>query len=135
MKLIEKLSADRLEARKKSEKVRASLLGTIIAEACKQTKEPSDESVYSTLNKFKNSSEEMLKHVQSEQAKEELNIICSYIPTPLTETALTKIVRDLAQEENIDLSLKSMKIFKERLNDLYPGRVQGQLLSQILKNI
>lgn len=134
MTLFEKLNADRLQARKSGDKLKASLLGTIIGESSKKDKNPDDNSVFSTLAKFKNSADEMLKHVQTDDAKAELEIIESYIPKPMLENEIRFNVEKISSEKGVEVSLKNMKLFKEALQDMFPGRVSGADLSSVIKN-
>lgn len=134
MTLFEKLNTDRLESRKSGDKLKASLLGTIIGEASKKDKNPDDNSVFATLSKFKNSAEEMLKHVQTDDARKELEIIESYIPQPMLDDEIRFYVNRISLDSNVEVSLKNMKIFKETFQDMFPGRVSGADLSSVIKN-
>lgn len=57
---LEKIKADILQARKDKDSVRANVLNTMIADICRDTKEPSDEQVEKGIKKFLKSIEKSI---------------------------------------------------------------------------
>ncbi|MDX6750679.1 GatB/YqeY domain-containing protein [Geminicoccaceae bacterium 1502E] len=98
--LIDRLRAERLAAMKARDERRKNLLGTLMAAAAKETKEPDDETVVRTLRAFKKSLEETvgLLEARGREAageREELAILEEYLPRPLDEAALEASIAEI----------------------------------------
>lgn len=133
--LIEQLKTERIEAMKAKDTIKKDLLGTLIAEASKEDKVPSDEKVIATIKKFiKNTTELMVsckgyqdKFDSMMKANDELKILESYLPAQLDEDTIRKIF-SLNTFANVG---KAMGYFKAN----YSGQYDGALVSKIAKEL
>ena len=134
MSLFEQLKADQLKARKEGAKAIAASLGVVIAESSKNDKTPSDEVVMATIRKLIKSLDEILAHRPDESdAVMEKELLENYVPTMLTRSQLEMTIA--LWNDDASISLKNMKAIKERLEAQAPGRIDGKLLADVVKNI
>jgi uncharacterized protein YqeY len=90
LNLIEQIRKDKISALKNKDSAKSSLLSLVISEACKNDKNPPDETVFSTVGKLKNSIEQTLKILKDSDERIkvlqcELEILSLYVPAELTE--------------------------------------------------
>ena len=134
--LFEELQRDRLAARKSGERVKADLLGTVIAEASKEFKQPSDDHVIKILRKFQTSIQQMIEYDQTTsdfvnaKLDEEYKIVTRYLPSRMTEE---NIISVLKHEVKVPVIMKNMKVIKELFDSLYPGQAEGSLIAKVVK--
>ncbi len=132
--LYDEIKNAQLQARKMGDKTKAGLLSVIMSEAAKNSKQPSDDEVYTCLKKLRASAEEMLKHNPNEEnLKKEYSIISSYLPTSLTEEQLNSALQ--TDCKGMEISMKNMKTIKSKLEELYPGQIDGAVLAKVVKNV
>lgn len=133
--MLESLKIDQLEARKARNIEKANLLGTIIAEATRNEKDPSNEQVLKAIRKVHTGVVEMLQHSpNSETAQYERDLLEGYLPKMLSAEELSKAFAALVASEALEISMKNMKTFKEKLEVAYPGAVDGKMLAEIIKS-
>lgn len=104
MSLFKSIKASQLQARKDKDVVKTNLLTTVIGEvqnkftsipSDKRPEEPSDDMVESLLKTFRDKAEETLTLREDEKVKQELVIILSFLPTPLTQEELKEVVENV----------------------------------------
>jgi uncharacterized protein YqeY len=136
---MQRIKTEQLEARKKKDVIKASLLTTLIGEATAIGKndgnrETTDAEVVAMVKKFLKNIEETLKVADTFQAREERLILLELLPTQLAEQELKTTVWLLATEVGAttpkDMG-KVMKVLKER----YDGRYDGALASKLIKEM
>lgn len=98
--LIDRLRAERLAAIKARDERRKNLLGTLVAAATKDAKEPDDETVVRTLRAFRKSLEETVSLLEERgrdaaAQRAELAILEDYLPRPLDEAALEASIEEI----------------------------------------
>lgn len=98
--LIDRLRAERLAAIKARDERRKNLLGTLVAAATKDAKEPDDETVVRTLRAFRKSLEETVSLLEERGRdaagqRAELAILEDYLPRPLDEAALEASIEEI----------------------------------------
>lgn len=135
--LFDKLKQDRIQAMKERNYIIKDLLGTLIGECSKETKEPTDDKVIATIKKFIKNTEECLKYISDSDklnplCKEmnELIILESYLPKQMTEEEIRGNIEllKLAGNTNIGMIMKSFK-------DLYENEYDGATVSRIAKEL
>lgn len=134
--LIQKIQADRLQARKDKLEVKSSLLTTLYSEASKKGKdagnrESTDEEVLSTIKSFlKNITTSKVVVTGHELAKlqEEENILTGYLPEMISTERLEFIVEDIIASgaNNVGAIMKALK-------EKFPGQYDAALASRIIK--
>lgn len=96
MSLFNEIKTQQVEARKARQTVRATLLTTLLGEISTQvagtTQEPSDEVSTSVVKKFVKNTNETLRLKDNEISREELEILESFLPKPLTDAELEALV-------------------------------------------
>lgn len=139
MSLFERLKADQLAYRKQSStairaKEFAATLGTIIAEASKNDKNPSDDVVIATLRKTIKGLEEVLRYTPDEMDYQaEWHMLSAYVPKMLTVDQL-HLALCAENFNNLTIEMKNMKAIKEHLETKFPGQIDGKLLADIVKS-
>lgn len=138
MSLIQTLRDAHLLLRKQAfssadSRLYATLLGTVIGEACKLDKEPNDESTLKTLKKFAASITETIAAFPTENAKKELEFLSGYIPAELSEEDtlehLTNFYGNRIVEE---INVRNMKAIKQAFVDAGLS-VNGATLAKVVK--
>jgi uncharacterized protein YqeY len=98
-------------------------------------RDSTDQEVEAVVQKFLKNNAETLTRVadptQRERYESERAILQRYVPVELTETELRAVLVEFAQGE--PLTLKDTGRVKQALQASYPGRVNGRILSDILK--
>lgn len=97
--LFQELKKRRMQAMKEKDKDTVSLLGTLIAEASKQNKEPSDDEVLRTVKKFVQSSEETIsamreRGLDTATQEKERTMLESLLPKQMSESEIDSAVLD-----------------------------------------
>jgi len=141
--LFNKLQEEMKAAMKSGDKDKLSTIRMLISEIKKvqidSKKELSDEEIISILQKYIKQRKEA--YVQYEQAgrkdlaeKElkEIEIVQQFLPPPLSEEELIKIVEETIQEVSAS-SIKDMGKVVKAVMDKVKGRAEGSLISKIVK--
>jgi hypothetical protein len=97
--LFQELKKRRMQAMKDKDKDTVSLLGTLIAEASKQNKEPSDDEVLRTVKKFVQSSDETIsamreRGLDTQLQEREKALLEDLLPKQMTEAEIDSAVLD-----------------------------------------
>jgi uncharacterized protein YqeY len=143
--IIEWIKADRMQAMKNKDELKKNLLSTLVGEASKEDKIPSDEKVIATIKKFIKGAEETLKALKGmdlnvlaaagSKPMQEMIILESYLPKQLTEEEIRCFIIDVigdCSDKPVKVNLGMiMKIFKED----YEGQYDGALVSKIAKEL
>lgn len=138
--LIERIKADRLAAMKSRDELKKNLLGTLVAAATKDSKNPDDAAVGKTLRSFLKSLEETIglldgKGLDTAPQRAEAAILQAYLPQPLSELAL-RVSIDEVVAGLPDRSPKAMgqvmATLKERHGDALDSRVASALVRAAL---
>jgi uncharacterized protein YqeY len=136
MKLIERIKQDRMLSFKAKERIKMNVLGCLIADACKENKEPEDAKVLAIIKKFIEEAEfvkEKVDHNDFEyyKADMEITILQGYKPAQLLDTELRAIVWNCIKENGMDMG-KTMKYFKESYSNQYSGKRLSEIVKEIL---
>lgn len=146
MKLIEKIKAEQLAARKAKNSTRAQVLTTLIGEADMigknaDNRTPTDEEVVAILKKFIKNLDEVIRIAgdyrdsdRLDSAVGEKDILSEFLPQQLTEKELRGIIQTLVDSlEN--KSPKDMGKVLGSLKQTYAGMYDGALASKITKEL
>jgi uncharacterized protein YqeY len=141
--LIEKIREDRIKALKAKDEKKKNLLGVLIADACRDEKQPDDMSVVRFVKKFiENAKENLLafeKGVGSaaskEDAQREVDILMEYLPSQLTGDALAEAIRKVMEEEGIEPAPSNMGKVMKALGAKHAGGYDGKEASELVKGI
>jgi uncharacterized protein YqeY len=138
--LFERMKIERIEAMKSSSHIKKNLLSTLIGDATKLDKTPSDEKVIATVKSFLKNIQKSIDEcaekgitlsIESEfQYATELAILEDYLPKQLTETEIRKEVSTLLNAHYRTIG-EIMNYFKTR----YAGTYDGALVSKIAKEL
>lgn len=143
--LIDVLKADRIQAMKDKETIKKDLLGTLIGEASKKDKLPTDTVVMATIKKFINNDKETINITTKSGdplpdavmyaitvLEKEIEILESYLPKQLNEEGMIvgiKAAMNLGANNIGDI----MKFFKENFEGRYDGKTVNVLAQKALK--
>jgi uncharacterized protein YqeY len=103
MSLLDQLKKDALAARKAADRLKSTLLSTLIGEAGMVGKnagnrESNDEEVAQTLRKFLKNNQEAIAVIKDEARlatlRAEADILASYLPTMATEAEIRAVIAD-----------------------------------------
>jgi uncharacterized protein YqeY len=130
MELLERIKKDRTTARKSaqpSDKVRATLLTTLVGEAdtALKGKQADKFDMLALVKKFQSNCLMTLEIKQDEKTYSEFCILEEYIPKQLTEEKLYEIL--------LESEARSVGQFFGYLNSKYKGLFDGQLASEVAK--
>lgn len=118
MTTLELIKADALAARKARDTIKATVLTTLIAEVCRDTKEPTENEVAKGVTKFIKNLNKSLEARHSEQTVQELAIVETYVPMTLaTDTT------DWMIHANEVLTGNNDKVLTEKTIGWYVGQV------------
>lgn len=143
MTLFEQLKKDKITAMKEKDEIKKTILGTLIAEASRESlvigeKDVSDDKVYSTIRKIVINNKELLALRENDALVYELIILESYLPKQLAESEIrSMIVLERAKfiqsqgKEGCDDIKSVMTWFAQN----HPGRYDKTLVVRIAKNI
>ncbi|WP_299227878.1 GatB/YqeY domain-containing protein [Sulfurihydrogenibium sp.] len=141
--LFNKLQEEMKAAMKSGDKDKLSTLRMLISEIKKvqidSKKELTDEEVISILQKYiKQRKEAYTQYEQAgrkdlaEKELKEIEIVQQFLPPPLSEEELIKIVEETIQEVGAS-SIKDMGKVVKAVMDKVKGRAEGSLISKIVK--
>ena len=138
---LQQIREDQLEARKSRDKLKATLLTTLIGEAQMVGKnagnrDTTDAEVVQVVKKFIKNIDESLEYYSGETKEEKLSekkLLEIYLPRQLTEEQLTTIIFDIFNKLNIT-ELKQMGLVMKELKTNYEGQFDGRLASTIVKD-
>lgn len=135
MSLYQQIQNDRLSARKEKNVLKSNLLGTVIGDiqttyvAGKGEVEVSDNEALTIVLRFAENIKDLLKIKEDEKAKQELEVLSSYLPKPLTEIQIKDIV------VNINNSLENKKLLMREVMMQFKLNYLGQYNAEDLKKI
>lgn len=148
MSLLQRINADRLDARKAKNAEVATLLTTLVGEAemvgkNKDNRESTDEEVIAVIKKFVKNAEETAEHwnhrnIASQEKRQvflrEIATLGAYLPKQFTAEELTKILNEQYQDVELNPKLKGemMGFLKSSYPGLYDGKVAAGVVSAIL---
>ena len=141
--LFNKLQEEMKAAMKSGDKEKLSTIRMLISEIKKvqidSKKELSDEEIISILQKYiKQRKEAYTQYEQAgrkdlaEKELKEIEIVQQFLPPPLSEEELIKIVEETIQEVGAS-SIKDMGKVVKAVMDKVKGRAEGSLISKIVK--
>jgi uncharacterized protein YqeY len=141
--LFNKLQEEMKAAMKSGDKDKLSTIRMLISEIKKvqidSKKELSDEEIISILQKYiKQRKEAYAQYEQAgrkdlaEKELKEIEIVQQFLPPPLSEEELIKIVEETIQEVGAS-SIKDMGKVVKAVMDKVKGRAEGFLISKIVK--
>jgi uncharacterized protein YqeY len=141
--LIEKIREDRMKALKSKDEKKKNLLGVLIADACKDEKQPDDTTVVRFVRKFIENAKENMKAFEKgsgapqgrEEARREIDILTDYLPTQLTGDSLLEAIRGVMARESIEAQPSNMGKVMKALGVQYPGSYDGKEASDLVKGI
>lgn len=109
MKIVERIKADQVTARKESDKFKATLLTTVLGEIERlPTKQPTEQEVSKVVQKMVKSIKETQDVSPSDNNLLEIDILSEYLPKLLTEEQITSIIGD----NDLSTVPETMKFFK-----------------------
>jgi uncharacterized protein YqeY len=141
--LFNKLQEEMKAAMKSGDKDKLSTIRMLISEIKKvqidSKKELSDEEIISIMQKYiKQRKEAYAQYEQAgrkdlaEKELKEIEIVQQFLPPPLSEEELIKIVEEIIQEVGAS-SIKDMGKVVKAVMDKAKGRAEGSLISKIVK--
>jgi uncharacterized protein YqeY len=141
--LFNKLQEEMKAAMKSGDKDKLSTIRMLISEIKKvqidSKKELSDEEIISIMQKYiKQRKEAYAQYEQAgrkdlaEKELKEIEIVQQFLPPPLSEEELIKIVEETIQEVGAS-SIKDMGKVVKAVMDKVKGRAEGSLISKIVK--
>ena len=139
-KLLDEIKQNQLTARKSGDKVRATLLTTLIGEASPSGNETvADKDVLVVINKFYKNLRDTCKlyadrGVSTEVPEAEMAILLEFMPKQLSEEEITNIATKFIEENNIT-SMKGIGQVMGHFANNYKGCYDGKEVQQIVKSI
>lgn len=141
--LIEKIREDRLKAMKEKDEKRKNLLGVLIADACRDVKQPDDTTVVRFVKKFIENAKENLLALERggggeeavRDARREIQILTQYLPSQLTGDALLEAIRGVMELDSIEAHPSSMGRVMKALGVHYAGQYDGKEASELVKGL
>jgi uncharacterized protein YqeY len=141
--LIERIREDRLKALKSKDEKKRNLLGVLIADACKDEKQPDDTTVIKFVKKFIENAKENREALEkgcgdssgSEDAQREIDILLEYLPDQLTGNSLMEAIRRVMMLEAIAAHPSSMGKVMKAMGIHYAGKYDGKEASDMVKEI
>lgn len=137
MSLFDKLKEDRIAAFKAKETIKRDLLGVLLGESSKESKEPDDIKIIATIRKFIKGCDEIISldplSTNGTVASIEKDILESYLPKQLTDSE----IKDIINSNFIDKSKISigevMRFFKDNYEGCYNGSVVSKITTDIFR--
>jgi len=141
--LLNKLQEEMKAAMKSGDKDKLSTIRMLISEIKKvqidSKKELTDEEIISILQRYIKQRKEAYTHYKQASRKDlaekelkEIEIVQQFLPPPLSEEELLKIVEETIQEVSAS-SIKDMGKVVKAVMDKVKGRAEGSLISKIVK--
>jgi uncharacterized protein YqeY len=126
--LQERIEQDFKDAMRQKDDVKKSLLRVVIGEFSrdKESKILSDEKAIKVIKK-------MMEDAQTVNRTDEIKILKEYLPSQLTSDQLICVISQLI-EDKAYTSLKDMGKIMNDLKAEFPGRYDGKVASEIIKN-
>lgn len=129
---LQTIKFDQLRARQNQDKVRATLLTTLIGETENQLKvkmsKSSEPIVLDTILKFVKNLKDSLSLRHTELAEQELKILEEYLPTPLTDEEVNTELSQLKQQHENKTSNQLKGIIMKHFNTNFKGRFDSQAI-------
>ncbi|MGA7828461.1 MAG: GatB/YqeY domain-containing protein [Geobacteraceae bacterium] len=141
--LIDTIKEDRIKALKARDEKKKSLLGVLIADACKDEKQPDDVTVVRFVKKFIENAKENLQACEkgsgssenSESAQREIEILTEYLPAQLTGDALVAAIRQVMSLDGIEAVPVNMGKVMKALGVHHAGGYDGKEASELVKGL
>jgi len=141
--LIDTIREDRLKALKAKDEKKKNLLGVLIADACKDNKQPDDTTVIRFVKKFIENARENLRVLEKgggsssvrEDTQREIDILMQYLPSQLTGDSLAAAIRRVLELESIEPLPSNMGKVMKALGAHYTGSYDGKEASELVKGI
>lgn len=141
--LIDRIREDRLKALKAKDEKRKNLLGVLIADACKDDKQPDDTTVIRFVKKFIENARENLRMLDAgagstaarEDAQREIDILLDFLPSQLTGDSLVEAVRKVIELESIEANPSNMGKVMKAMGVHHAGCYDGKEASEVVKGV
>jgi uncharacterized protein YqeY len=141
--LIERIRKDRMNALKSKDEKKKNLLGVLIADACKDEKQPDDTTVVRFVKKFiENAKENLLaldkgcgSSAGKEDTQREIDILMEYLPTQLAGESLMEAIRRVITLEAIETLPSNMGKVMKAMGVHHAGEYDGKEASELVKGI
>lgn len=141
--LIDRIREDRLKALKAKDEKRKNLLGVLIADACKDEKQPDDTTVIRFVKKFIENARENLRMLDSGagpaaargDAQREIDILMDFLPSQLTGDSLIEAVRKVIELGSIEAHPSNMGKVMKAMGEHHAGCYDGKEASEVVKGI
>ena len=138
--LFEQIKKDRITYFKQrnenmNAKVGYNVLGVLIGDATKETKEPNDEKIIALLKKFIDNAKVCIENARDDlsrlTAEKEIEVLSQYLPQQLSESDIKTLIANMVvATDDINIGMV-MKFFKNN----YAGQYDGALVSAIAKKV
>lgn len=142
MSFLERLNADMKQALKNKDKQKLSLIRMLKSalqnEQIKKGQELSDDDTLAVLSREMKQRKESLREFEKagrddlvQQVQDEINVLQTYLPEPLSETELKTLIAQTIDE----IQASSKKDMGKVMSTLMPkvkGRAEGQLVQQLV---
>ncbi len=143
MSLLKKLQEEMKSAMKSGDKERLATIRMLISEIKKvqidTKKELSDEEIIKILQKYAKQRKDSIEQYRkagredlAEKEERELKIVQEFLPQPLTEEEIQKIVEEVIKETGAS-SMKDMGKVMKVVMEKTQGRAEGSVVSKIVK--
>jgi uncharacterized protein len=141
--LIDRIREDRMKAMMDRNEKKKNLLGVLIADACKDDKQPDDATVVRFVRKFIENARENLQILEKgaaqtaavEDARLETEILMDYLPSQLTGGQLIEAIQKAMVQESIDAQPSNMGKVMKALGVHFAGQYDGKEASELVKGI
>lgn len=141
--LIERIREDRMKAMKARDEKKKNLLGVLIADACKDEKQPEDAAVVRFVKKFIENARENLRileeaggaSIAAEDARREIEVLMEYLPSQLTGDSLMEAIGKVMTLEAIEPLPSNMGKVMKALGVHYAGSYDGKEASELVKGM
>jgi len=141
--LIERMKEERLKALKSRDEKKKNLLGVLIADACKDEKQPDDATVIRFVKKFIENAKDNLAVLEKgsgaaaskEDAQKEIEILTEYLPSQLTGDALKEAIHQALTLEGIEPQPSNMGKVMKALGIHFAGKYDGKEASEMVKSV
>ncbi|WP_457640598.1 GatB/YqeY domain-containing protein [Persephonella sp.] len=141
--LLNKLQEEMKTAMKSGDKEKLSTIRMLISEIKKvqidQKKELTDEEIITVIQRYAKQRKEAIQQYKNagredlaEKEKKELEIVQQFLPQPLSEEEIEKIVDEVIKEVNAS-SMKDMGKVMKAVMEKVKGRADGSVVSSIVK--
>jgi len=139
--LIDKMREDRLHALKSRDEKKKNLLGVLIADACKDEKQPDDTTVIRFVKKFIENSKDNLAILEKgsgttsskDDAQKEIEILMEYLPSQLTGDSLKEAIRQVLTLDGIEPQPSNMGKVMKAMGIHFAGKYDGKEASEMVK--